>query len=227
MLLKLIRLTGSNLNDKEKTLTTVDYVKKRETDRSTLYSFDGPFQLINTDVGNLEFLGKNPTVPKYVLLLVDLFSSKVYVYPMHSRKLILQKMKLFYNEVQEKIKNKPMRLQVDNEFLQLKIQVLNNQNNVEMFTTSVRGGKAFSAEQKIRELKTRVAKLNIQKLKISPIKIILKSAANMNNVITEKCGLSSEEIETRLLSDEKFKTLFNFYRVERTIQVHERLNRYD
>ena len=136
-------------------------------------------------------------------------------------------MKLFYNEVQEKIKNKLMRLQVDHEFLQLKIQDLNNQNNVEIFTTSIRGGKVLSGEQKIRDLKTRVAKLNIQKLKMSPIKIILKSAVNMNNVISEKCGLSPEEIETRLLSDEKFKTLFNFYRIERTIQVHERLNRYD
>ena len=44
-----------------------------------------------------------------------------------------------------------------------------------MFTTSIRGGKAFAAEQKIRELKTRVAKLNIQKLKILPTKIMLKS----------------------------------------------------
>ena len=73
-------------------------------------------------------------------------------------------MKLFYNEVQ-KIKNKPMRLQVDNEFQQLKIQDLYNENNVEMFTTSIRGGKAFAAEQKIRELKTTVAKLNIPKIK--------------------------------------------------------------
>ena len=74
-------------------------------------------------------------------------------------------MKLFYNEVQENIKNKPMRLQVDNEFQQLKIQDLYNENNVEMFTTSIRGGKAFAAEQKIRELKTTVAKLNIPKIK--------------------------------------------------------------
>ena len=74
-------------------------------------------------------------------------------------------MKLFYNEVQENIKNKPMRLQVDNEFQQLKIQDLYNENNVEMFTTSIRRGKAFAAEQKIRELKTTVAKLNIPKIK--------------------------------------------------------------
>ena len=99
LLLKLIQLTGSNFNDKEKTQTRVNYVEEREKDRSTLYSFDGPSQLIHADLGNLEFLGKNSTVTKYVLLLVDLFSSKVYVYPMCIRKLILQKMKLLYDEV--------------------------------------------------------------------------------------------------------------------------------
>ena len=119
-----------------------------------------------------------------------------------------------------------MRLQVDNEFEQLKIQYLNNQNNVEMFTTSIRREKVFAAEEKIRKLKTRAAKLKVQKLK-SPTKIILKSAANMNDVISEKYGLSPEEIETRRLSEEKFKTLFNFHRKDKTRQVHERFNRYD
>ena len=136
-------------------------------------------------------------------------------------------MKLFYDEVKEKRENKLMRLQVDNEFQQVKIHDLNNQNNVEMFTTSIRGGKAFAAEQKIRELKTRVGKLKIQKLKISSTKIILKSAANMNNLLNEKYGLPPEKIETRSLSDERFRTLFNFHRIEKTRQVHERLNRYD
>ena len=50
-----------------------------------------------------------------------------------------------------------------------------------MFITSVLGGKAFAAEQKFRELKTRVSKkLNAKKLKISPTKIILSSAEKMN-----------------------------------------------
>ena len=97
-----------------------------------------------------------------------------------------------------------MRLQVNNDFQQIKIYDLNDQNNVEMFSTSIRGRKVFAAEQKIRVLKTRVAKLIIQKLKISTTKIILKSASNMNNVLSEKYGLSPEEIETRSLSDEKF-----------------------
>ena len=54
-----------------------------------------------------------------------------------------------------------------------------------MFTTSVRGGKAFAAEQKIREIKTRISKLNAQKLKIFPAKKKLNSPVNMNNVPNE------------------------------------------
>ena len=189
-----------------------------------MYSFDGPFQILHTDVGNAKFLGKNAAASKYVLLLVDLFSLKFYVYPMRSRKLILilqKKKKMFYDEVKEKRKTKRMRLQVDNEFRQGKIHDLNDQNNVEIFTTLIRGGKVFVAEQKTRELKTRVAKLNIQKLNFSPTKIILKPAANLNNVISKKCGLSPEEIEIRSLSDEKFRTLFNFHIIEETRQAHE------
>ena len=80
---------------------------------------------------------------------------------MKSRKQILQKLRIFYNDVRNKRKGKRMRLQVDNEFQQVKIKDLNNINNVEMFTSAVRGGKAFAAEQKIRELKTRIAKINV------------------------------------------------------------------
>ena len=59
-----------------------------------------------------------------------------------------------------------------------------------MFTTSVRGGKAFAAEQKIRELKCRIAILNSLKMKVTPTKIIATSSGNMNSVLNEKYGLS-------------------------------------
>ena len=48
LFLKLIYLVDNKLEDEEKVPTRVDYVEKREIDRSTLYSFDGPFQLIQT-----------------------------------------------------------------------------------------------------------------------------------------------------------------------------------
>ena len=66
-------------------------------------------------------------------------------------------MKLFYDEVKEKRKGKRMRLQIDTEFQQVKIKSLNDENNIEMFTSSLRGGKAFAAEQRIRELTTRIS----------------------------------------------------------------------
>ena len=50
-------------------------------------------------------------------------------------------MKLVYDEVRVKRKVKRIRLQIDNEFQQVKIKDLNDENNVEMFTSSVRGGK--------------------------------------------------------------------------------------
>ena len=159
---KLVNLIDSkNFFNEDKVPTRVDYVEKLVIDCSTLYSFDGPFQLLHADVGNLEFLGKNVTFPQYVLVIVDLFSSKIYTYPMNSREQILQKLRIFYDDVRNKGKVKRMRLQVDNEFQQVKIKDLNDINNVEMFTSAVRGGKAFAAEQKIRELKTRIAKINV------------------------------------------------------------------
>ena len=104
-LLKLI-LLGDNKDfiDGNKTPTRADYVEKREIDRSTFYSFDRPYQLLHTDVRNLEFLGKNATIPQYALVIVDLYTSKVYVYLMRSRKQIMQNLKLFYDEVRSKRK---------------------------------------------------------------------------------------------------------------------------
>ena len=68
-------------------------------------------------------------------------------------------MELFYQEVNNKRKDKRMRLQTDLEFQQNEIKKLNKKYNVEMFSTKVRGGKAFAAEQKIREFKKIAAKV--------------------------------------------------------------------
>ena len=58
-MLKLINPAENDINQINKTKqipTRTDYVEKREIDRSTLYSFDGPFQLVHADVANLDFL---------------------------------------------------------------------------------------------------------------------------------------------------------------------------
>ena len=120
-----------------------------------------------------------------------------------------------------------MRLQIDNEFQQVKIKSLNDENNVEMFTSSVRGGKAFVAEQKLRELKARVSKLNTQKLRIALTKIVQNSALNMNLMKIVKHGLSPEEIKSQSLKSERFRILFNMHRIEKTQKLQARFDRYD
>ena len=77
----------------------------------------------------------------------------VYIYGMKNRSLIPLKHEKFYKEVASKRKNKKMRLQTDLESKQKKIFALNKKYNINMFSTAVRGGKVFAAEQKRRELK--------------------------------------------------------------------------
>ena len=146
---------------------------------------------------------------------------------MKSRKQIRQKLEQFYRDVKSRRKEKKMRLQVDQEFQQVKIKDLNDLNNVHMFSTTLRGGKAFAAEQKIRESKTRISKLNMQKLKISPKKIIELSVANMNIQPSKKYGLPPDEIEKKTLASEKFRTVFNKKRLEKTGKVHRWQDKYD
>ena len=96
-----------------------------------------------------------------------------------------------------------------------------------MFSTSVRGGKAFAAEQKIRELKTRIAKLHGQKFKITAQKIIEMSTANMNILAGKKYGFSPEEVEKRALESEKFRTVYNMHRLDKTNKINIREDQYD
>ena len=44
--------------------------------------------------------------PEYCLLFVDLFTSKVYVYPMKSRKSVVNKIEIFYKKLKKKEKIK-------------------------------------------------------------------------------------------------------------------------
>ena len=146
---------------------------------------------------------------------------------MRSRKQISQRLEQFYEQVESKRKGKEMKLLVEQEFQQQKIKDLNKQNNVKMFSTSLRCGKVFAAEQKIRELKTRISELKVQKLKITPNKIIEISTKSMNIQPSKKYGISPDEVESRALKSEKFRTLYNMHRIEKTGKLNIRMDRYD
>ena len=125
---------------------------RSNVDHSTLFSTGKPFELFHADIADTRFLAKSSVDPKYCLLLVDLFTSKIYIYPMKNRSLLAKKLKLFYEDIKPKRTGR-MRLQTDLEFKQNQILKLNDEFNVDMFHTRLRGGKAFAAQQKIREYK--------------------------------------------------------------------------
>ena len=155
------QLEDKNFYQKNNNLPLVTpFVNKRSNiDHSTLYSISKPFELLQADIADLRFLAKSAVDPKYCLLIVDLFTSKIYVYPMKNWSLVAKKLNLFYKDIKSKRMGK-MGLQMDLEFNQNHIKKLNNNFNVEMFQTKVRGGKAFAAEQKIRELKKKLLEVN-------------------------------------------------------------------
>ena len=74
-----------------------------------------------------------------------------------------------------------------------------------MFSTNVRGGKAFAVEQKIRETKKRIFRLKViekrtKKTRRKPNQIIRKAAKNMNNLLTQKFGIAPSKTEKNLQS---------------------------
>ena len=94
--------------------------QKKEIDQSsTFYSIKAPFELFHADIANIKFLSNSAVDPHYCLLCVDLFSSKMYTYPLKKRSLLAKKMEQFYEEIETKRDSKEqMRIQTDLEFRQ-------------------------------------------------------------------------------------------------------------
>ena len=115
-----------------------------------------------------------------------------------------------------------MRLQTDLEFKQNQVLKLNDEFNVEMFQTRLRGRKVFAAEQKIREFKKlllRGTRLEKQQGKIfKPNDLIKQVAQYMNETISRKYELAPETIEKRSLdpNDGKyFQEIYHFMRLRK------------
>ena len=82
---------------------------------STPYSISKLFEALYADIADLRFLAKSAVDPKYCHLIADLFTSKIYVYPMKISSLLAKKMEIFYNNIQPK-RTEKMHLQTDLEF---------------------------------------------------------------------------------------------------------------
>ena len=213
-------------------ITTPFYESKSNVDHSTLFSISKPFELLHGDIADTRFLAKSAVDPKYCLLLVDLFTSKVYIYPMKNRSLLAKKLKLFYDDIQSK-RDGLMKLQTDLEFKQNEIKKINEEYDVEMFHTKVRGGKAFAAEQKIGQFKKLLLKgKRLEKeggKRLRPLQLISNVTKNMNNTISTKYGMTPESIEQKSLAKDGdyFTEVYDFLRVRKIGTQQARNMKYD
>ena len=192
---------------KTKVVINTPFVQERAVTQrgEMLHKIDGPMQLVHADVADLNFLSKSVVAPKYCLLCVDLFTSKVYTYGMKKKSQLADKLEKFYLEIADvrsylkKEKRYRMRLQTDQEFNQNEIKALNKKHDVEHYNTKLNEGHAVAGEQKIRELKFRLKnfkRLNkISKNVLKPNVVLKKATNNMNIQPTRKYRVLPNEME--------------------------------
>ena len=126
-----------------------------------------------------------------------------------------------------------MGMQTDLEFQQNEIKRLNKKCNVEMFSSRVRRGKAYAAEQKIRELKEllfkskKAHKTSSSSKHLNPKKLIRTATANMNNIRLQKYGYSPRVFEESVAKSEKIREIYDFYRLFKMKEHKERYARAD
>ena len=188
--------------------------------------------ILHADIADTRFLVKSAVDPKYCLLLVDLFTSKVYIYPMKSRNLLAKKLKLFYEDVKNKRIGR-MRLQTNSEFKQNQILKLNDEFNANMFHTRLLGGKAFAVEQKIRVIKIfdfmRLRKIGMNQLrnekyneKIDRRKRKLRSPLNLD----EKVLVLAERLKKKDAHGSLYKASTEnipFFNRDRILTIYKRV----
>ena len=135
---------------------------------------------------------------------------------MKSKNVLSKKLALFYRDIQQKIeqvaKNAKMRLQKDLELVQNEIKKI-NKKYIEMFSSRVHGGKAYSAEQKIREFKKllfkskRVHRATSNKRFEKLIRLAVK---NMNNIRSQKYVMHLVQQNKNRLKNKSFGSFMIF-----------------
>ena len=96
-----------------------------------------------------------------------------------------------------------------------------------MFSSRVRGGKTYAAEQKIRQFKRilfkskRVHKGTSNK-RFDSRKLIRLAVKNMNNIRSQKYGYAPDAVEEKALESKRFWEIYDFYRLVKVKQHAER-----
>ena len=121
-----------------------------------------PFELVHADIADNRFFSKSTVDPKYCLLAVDLFTSKVYVYIIKGKNLLSKKSELDIQQKREqRAENTTMRLQTDLELAQN--EILKNLEKIMLKCLVVESGvvKLMLLSRKLKNFKNFFLKVNM------------------------------------------------------------------
>ena len=101
-----------------------------------------------------------------------------------------------------------------------------------MFSSKTRDGKAFAAEQKIREFKILLFKSKrlhkaTKSKRLDSKKLIRNAVQNMNNTNSQKYGYPPETVEKKSLSDNIIREIYDFHRIVKVSKDAARYKRND
>ena len=75
------------------------FLEQRKDRSAALYIIKASFELLHADIADIQFFSNYAVDRKYCLVVVNLFTSKTYSYPMKSSNLLAQKMNLSYQDI--------------------------------------------------------------------------------------------------------------------------------
>ena len=159
----------------------------------TALSASEPLQLFQADLADLRYLKPHSNDSNYALIIVDVYSQRIYTYGIYKKSETVRKMKEFFQQ----LKMSGIRMQVDlgGEFHNREMKQLFTANKSVLYSTKMNHGHAFYAEQKIREIKRYATKLKARDKTRRVKKILDIVTVAINNQRIKHIGLSPLEIE--------------------------------
>ena len=142
---------------------------------------------------------------------------------MEKKSQLSAKLKKFYSDTEslrEYLKGESrhqMRLQKNQEFNQNEIAEINKKYNMLHYNSKLNDEHTVGAEQKIRELKSRLRNFKrlVKKSKLRSNEALKETSNNMNILPTRKYGVPPEEVEKKSLESEEYKLDYDFKRLKK------------
>ena len=198
-------------------------------DNSTQFTVSDKGQRFQADLADIKYIRPRAHEPRYVLLIVDVYSQRIYLYGLFTKDRTLDAFQQFIID-SDNVRDKEVQIYIQTdegtEFLNRRLKNLLSDNGIKLFTTSMNKGHAFFAEQKIRELKKALTKLKSLNKQVSITNMLSTIQTSMNVKHIGYIGLSPKEIERNYPRNKGRDIVRRLYIGKKITEQRDRQRRY-